>query len=138
MPVSVTDQYETNENASLSKPRSYVAILRGTKSDFIENDGGTHDGTEKSGDTIQLEAGSGEGTWISPVYDSGLLTPFVMYDLVEWTETLNGGNISVYIRTGRDQNAIEGKEWDEVTNGTLRHKLGFRYYQIKIVIDNGL
>lgn len=135
MPVSATDQYTTQEDAAVSTPHSYVAILRETASSLISDDGGTHDGTEKSGTTIVVSAGNDTGTWISPVYESGMLTPFVIYDLIEWTETLNGGSVSVYIRSDIDRNAVAEGSWVEVTNGSIRHTLGYRYYQIKITLS---
>lgn len=148
---STSNEYQTEEAKNVgAKPHVYVAFMRTIKEfedvDFADDSTSEciHTNTEyiDSSDILQLQdadESSGEmtGNWVSEILDSGHLTPNVIFDKITWTETLNGGTITVQIRTANTSGGIAAASYVTYNNNTLDHTERYRYYQVKISLVEG-
>lgn len=139
MVQSVTANYTTQESKNVgAKPKLYVAIMRATKTLASDDySSGAHTNTEFTGGNLQLQGGQSSGNWESAVLDSAHLTPNIIYDKITWTETLNGGTVTVKLRSAVASGSVSGATYATYTNATLDHTERFRYYQIKIELEEG-
>lgn len=133
---TTTANYQTEEARQAgAKPKFYVTFMRTYKT-FGSSDysSGTHTNTEFSGGALQLQGGQSSGNWVSATLDTGHLTPNIIFDKITWTETLNGGTVTVQIRTASTEETVSSASYVTYTNATLDHTERYRYYQIKVSI----
>ena len=134
MAHSVSAEYTTEESKPAgAKPKFYVAFMR-TKKSYVTADytAGSHTNTEFTASKLQLSAGQSSGNWISAVTDTAHLVANAIIDLITWTEVLNGGTVTVEIRSAAASGDVPAATLAEYTNNTLDHTARFRYFQIKI------
>ncbi|OGS40459.1 MAG: hypothetical protein A3K77_00475 [Euryarchaeota archaeon RBG_13_31_8] len=131
---STSAGYQTEEAKSGSAtPQVYVAMMRTNRS-IVSADyaGGVHTNTEFVGSELRLQPGKTSGNWVSAVIDSGHLTPNIIFDKISWTETLNGGTVTVQIRTAATSGGVASATYVTYVNGTIYHVERYRYYQLKV------
>lgn len=131
---ATTEGYQTEEAKHTgAQPDVYLAIMRTSRS-IVSADysAGAHTNTEFVDSNLQLQAGQASGNWASAVIDSAHLTPNVIFDKITWTQTLNGGTVTVQIRTATTSGGVSSASYVTYTNATLNHTARYRYYQVKI------
>jgi hypothetical protein len=134
MTQSASDNYKVEEaKAAGAKPKYYIAFYRTSKSfSAATYAAGSHINTKFVSSNLQLAAGQTSGNWTSAILDSGHLTPNVIFDYATWTQVLNGGTVTVQLRSAAVYGSVTAASYSTYTNAVLDHTSRYRYYQIKI------
>ena len=150
MAKSVSDAYLVEQNKAIgAKPKYYVGFNTKIDSiDITENPiisaggsqagfclpGGFHN-TEIKDDKLRLILGKDSGYWISVPYDSGHLTPNIIYERFTWNQTCSG-TITIQIKTATTEANLPTATWATYTNDNADHTERNRWYQIKILFEH--